>query len=140
MIFDKDDPAPKGSRLETALLRLKRIQRSLFLLLGEEASLLTEIEKAHQDRDSSEFVQVFGRTFRVKEELKELGARWDPRSKTWSVPRSNLDKANQLLANGSSNSSHRHDYHDRPDDEYRDDVDYHQDVYGNGAADGWGTD
>ncbi len=35
-----------------------------------------------------EMVAITGNTFPVKDKLKELGGRWDPKFKVWMVPKS----------------------------------------------------
>jgi hypothetical protein len=42
-----------------------------------------------------ETVKIFGRTFEVKDQIKALGGKWDPRNKAWDVP---VDKADEVRA------------------------------------------
>ena len=42
-------------------------------------------------------VPVIGNTFPVKEDLKKLGARWDPDKKAWMVPEDKVEEAKKLV-------------------------------------------
>jgi len=45
-------------------------------------------------------VPVTGNTYPVKDELKQLGARWDAASRVWKVPDSRLADAQRIVARG----------------------------------------
>lgn len=63
-----------------------------------------------------EMVPIAGNTFPVKEQLKALGGRWNPKQKVWMVPASRADEARGLLPPPRFISG----YQD-PDDGYEDD-------------------
>lgn len=46
---------------------------------------------------TEERVVITGNTYPVKEQLKELGGRWDPDLKGWSVPKASADYAYELV-------------------------------------------
>lgn len=41
-----------------------------------------------------------GKTYDVKEELKLLGAKWNPKDRVWMVPQARYDEAKQIVARG----------------------------------------
>ena len=43
-------------------------------------------------------VEITGNTYPVKEQIKALGGRWNPRAKSWSVPASRADEARALVS------------------------------------------
>lgn len=45
----------------------------------------------------SKRVPIFGRTYEVREALKELGGRWDPAGKVWMVPADQAEAARALV-------------------------------------------
>ena len=47
-----------------------------------------------------EYVPVAGRTYDVRDKLKDIGARWFPQEKTWKVPKSKLTEANDIVRRG----------------------------------------
>lgn len=142
-------------QLAAALARLDKIKKLREGLDNEERLLILEVEKAKQDlskgtsrrglpdlHDVGKMVQVFGYTFKVKDQLRALGGKWDPISKTWSVPKAKEAEAKRLIA--PSRSTYRSGsggYSFREED--RDDVDmldHYRALYGDAAADGWGSD
>lgn len=51
-------------------------------------------------RFKTEMVPVYGRTFEIKEKLKQLNGRWDPTVQLWLVPTQYLQAANDLVVKG----------------------------------------
>ena len=43
-------------------------------------------------------VVISGKSFLVKDQLKALGGRWDPKAKTWRVPAAKAEQAKRLVA------------------------------------------
>lgn len=52
-----------------------------------------------------ERVFLTGETYPVREQLKALGARWDPQQRAWSLPKDRLPEAQALLTAGSPQKS-----------------------------------
>lgn len=92
--------------------------------------------------DVGKMVQVFGYTFKVKDQIRALGGKWDPISKTWSVPKAKEEEAKRLIASSSSTyRSGSGGYIFREDDTVDVDMlDHYRALYGDAAADGWGSD
>lgn len=44
-----------------------------------------------------ETVAITGNTFPVKDEIKQLGGKWDAAQKAWIVPKENASKAQELV-------------------------------------------
>lgn len=44
------------------------------------------------------YVSVSGNTYPVRDQLRELGGRWDAASKTWQVPASKAEAAHRVVA------------------------------------------
>lgn len=44
-----------------------------------------------------ERVYLYGNTYPVKEELKRIGARWDPKAWAWHVAESRVQEANRII-------------------------------------------
>lgn len=51
---------------------------------------------------SGEMVPVSGNTYPVRDRLRDLGGRWDAASKTWLIPASRIDLANQAVSSATS--------------------------------------
>lgn len=45
-------------------------------------------------------VAITGNTYPVKDQLKSLGARWNPDQKAWMIPEDKADEARKLVAGG----------------------------------------
>lgn len=44
--------------------------------------------------------QIFGNTFQVREQLKQLGGRWNPLRRCWDVAEDRADEARRIVAEG----------------------------------------
>jgi hypothetical protein len=55
---------------------------------------------------TTSLVAVTGNTFPVKDQLKALGARWNPDAKAWMVAAGLAEKAKAIVAGGSSAPTH----------------------------------
>lgn len=65
--------------------------------LIERAAAKAAAREAALPPATSEMVPVRGDTYPIRDQLRELGGRWDGASKTWLVPASRLDAAKALL-------------------------------------------
>ena len=54
---------------------------------------------------STSLVAITGNTYPVKDQLKALGARWNPDSKAWMVPATQADVARRIVAGRSASTS-----------------------------------
>lgn len=64
---------------------------------------------------SEQMKLVCGNTYPVKEQIKQLGGRWDAANKGWRVPSNNYDKAVALVfeapkSSGPSRTGHQGSY------------------------------
>lgn len=50
---------------------------------------------------------ISGNTYPVRDQIKALGGRWNPTSKTWSVPDDKAEQARRLVASAPSKSANR---------------------------------
>lgn len=57
-------------------------------------------------------VKIMGHTFPVKDELKDLGAKWDKEEKAWFISEDKLEEANAIVA--AAKRSPREEYPTRP--------------------------
>lgn len=55
------------------------------------------IRERRRTRRAEREVLITGNTYPVREELRALGGRWDPRAKGWRVPRSREAEARQIV-------------------------------------------
>ena len=71
---------------------------------------------------TTSLVTVTGNTYPVKDQLKALGARWNPDAKAWMVPQAKVDAARKIVAgapsqsNRSARPSYRSNYRRNDDD------------------------
>lgn len=49
---------------------------------------------------AEQWVDVYGKTYAVKESLKKIGARWDPDKRVWKVLQSRLHEAMDIVRKG----------------------------------------
>ena len=147
-----------------ACVRLERIKQSKADILEQERKATLEVNKTRLDyeellnsasdavrslrntklpdlSDVGKMVQIFGNTFKVKDKIRALGGKWDPLSRTWSVPKAKEAEAKQIVASVSRYSPSSYiERFDEEDDEYRDidEEEHYRSIYGDAAADGWG--
>lgn len=83
-----------------AITRAKKHLQMVVVGKGDGRSAPRQQDRVQNDEPPVRMVAVTGNTYRVKERLKQLGAKWDADAKIWRVPSDQLTTANNIIRKG----------------------------------------
>jgi hypothetical protein len=92
------DPDPVGAPLNQRAHKFMQMRttRGVPSIYGT-VLYVSPNETKHLDHRRDVWVPITGNTYPVKDQLKAIGARWDPIQRVWTIPQSKLPTAENIV-------------------------------------------